>query len=300
MDRRTLQPALLELVRKTSAELPADVSKVILQSLRKEAKDTTGRYAMEVIQANIALAEEKSLPLCQDTGSILFFVHGPEGTRSGRLPCGRGSGRRRGDEGRLPASELGRFADRKELGHEPGSGQSDNSLRAVEGRVGRRTPDPQGRRLRERRSPVLPSEHRAWRRPRSCRRREVHPRRGQSGAGKGVRPRCPRRRDRRRSRLGLRLFQGAAPSHARRQEPQQGPRAAGEERHGEGQLPRDRADGIRRNDDPARLQGRRAEPSPRLLLRQYLVHVLGVSAPGGRPRLQGPDPRVALLRRMMR
>lgn len=79
MDRRALQPALLELVRKTSAELPADVSKVILQSLRKEAKDTTGRYAMEVIQANIALAKKKSLPLCQDTGSILFFVHGPKG-----------------------------------------------------------------------------------------------------------------------------------------------------------------------------------------------------------------------------
>jgi fumarate hydratase class I len=70
---------LLELVRKTSAELPADVSKVILQSLRKETKDTTGRYAMEVIQANIALAKKKSLPLCQDTGSILFFVHGPKG-----------------------------------------------------------------------------------------------------------------------------------------------------------------------------------------------------------------------------
>jgi fumarate hydratase class I len=79
MDRRALQPALLELVRKTSAELPADVSKVILQSLRKETKDTTGRYAMEVIQANIALAKKKSLPLCQDTGSILFFVHGPKG-----------------------------------------------------------------------------------------------------------------------------------------------------------------------------------------------------------------------------
>jgi len=79
MDRRALQPSLLELVRKTSAELPADVAKAILRSLRKEAKNTTGRYAMEVIQANIALAKKKGLPLCQDTGSILFFVEGPKG-----------------------------------------------------------------------------------------------------------------------------------------------------------------------------------------------------------------------------
>lgn len=79
MDRRVLQPSLLELIRRTSAELPDDVAKAILQSLRKETKNTTGRYAMEVIQANIALAKKKSLPLCQDTGSILFFVHAPKG-----------------------------------------------------------------------------------------------------------------------------------------------------------------------------------------------------------------------------
>lgn len=79
MDRRALQPSLLELIRRTSAELPEDVAKAIQRSLRKEMKNTTGRYAMEVIQANIALAKKKSLPLCQDTGSILFFVHGPKG-----------------------------------------------------------------------------------------------------------------------------------------------------------------------------------------------------------------------------
>jgi fumarate hydratase class I len=79
MDRRALQPSLLELIRKTSAELPADVSKAILQSLRKETQNTTGRYAMEVIRANIDLAKKKSLPLCQDTGSILFFINGPKG-----------------------------------------------------------------------------------------------------------------------------------------------------------------------------------------------------------------------------
>lgn len=79
MDRRALQSSLLELVRRTSAELPDDVAQAILRYLRKEAKNTTARYAMEVIQQNIELAKKKSQPLCQDTGSILFFVHGPKG-----------------------------------------------------------------------------------------------------------------------------------------------------------------------------------------------------------------------------
>jgi fumarate hydratase class I len=79
MDRRTLQPSLLELIRRTSAELPDDVVKVIKRSTREETPGTTGRYAMDVIRDNIALAEEKSLPICQDTGSILFYVLAPRG-----------------------------------------------------------------------------------------------------------------------------------------------------------------------------------------------------------------------------
>jgi len=85
MDRRTLQPSLLELIRRTSAELPDDIAKVIRRSLRTEVPNSTARYAMEVIQRNIALAKKKGLPICQDTGSILFFVRGPLGLRQSRF-----------------------------------------------------------------------------------------------------------------------------------------------------------------------------------------------------------------------
>jgi len=78
MERRVLTPSLLELIRRTSAELPDDVASAIRKSLRKEAKNTTGRYAMEIIKQNIEMAKRKSQPLCQDTGSILFFVTGPK------------------------------------------------------------------------------------------------------------------------------------------------------------------------------------------------------------------------------
>ncbi len=100
MDRRTLQPPLLELIRRTSADLPDDVAEVILRSLRKEAKNTTGRYALEVIKRNIEMAHEKSQPICQDTGSILFFVRGPKGLDQAGF-------RKAGDAAVLQATKVG-------------------------------------------------------------------------------------------------------------------------------------------------------------------------------------------------
>ncbi len=76
---KTLFDSILELIRSTSAELPDDVQKVILEALAREEKNTTAEYAMQIIKANIELAKKKSQPLCQDTGTILFFVDHPVG-----------------------------------------------------------------------------------------------------------------------------------------------------------------------------------------------------------------------------
>jgi tartrate/fumarate subfamily iron-sulfur-dependent hydro-lyase alpha chain len=74
-----LQESLLELVRRTSAELPEDVVSAIEASRAHEEDGGAGAYALKVIRDNIDLAKAASAPLCQDTGSILFFVHGPVG-----------------------------------------------------------------------------------------------------------------------------------------------------------------------------------------------------------------------------
>lgn len=71
--------SLVELIRVTSAELPNDIQKVILEALAREEKNTTAEYAMNIIKANIELAKKKSQPICQDTGTILFFVSHPAG-----------------------------------------------------------------------------------------------------------------------------------------------------------------------------------------------------------------------------
>lgn len=74
-----LYKTALELIRRTSTELPDDVQKVILEALEREEKNTTAEYAMNIIKANIDLAKKKSQPICQDTGTILFFVEHPKG-----------------------------------------------------------------------------------------------------------------------------------------------------------------------------------------------------------------------------
>ena len=77
-DQTTLA-SLVELIRVASAELPDDVQKVILEALAREEKNTTAEYAMNIIKANIELAKKKSQPICQDTGTVLFYIEHPIG-----------------------------------------------------------------------------------------------------------------------------------------------------------------------------------------------------------------------------
>jgi fumarate hydratase class I len=74
-----LQDSLVELIRRTSAEIPDDVHQSILKSLENEKKGTIAANAFKIIDQNIALAKTKSQPICQDTGSILFYVDVPVG-----------------------------------------------------------------------------------------------------------------------------------------------------------------------------------------------------------------------------
>src|SRR6187549_3631030 len=74
-----LQESLVELIRRTSAEIPDDVQQSIVESLEKEKKGTIAESALKIIERNIELAKRKSQPICQDTGSIIFYVDCPIG-----------------------------------------------------------------------------------------------------------------------------------------------------------------------------------------------------------------------------
>ena len=69
----TLVDAIVELYRKTATELPEDVSRAIA-SARDNEDSEVSRSIMQTIIDNISLAREKSLPLCQDTGTPIFYV----------------------------------------------------------------------------------------------------------------------------------------------------------------------------------------------------------------------------------
>jgi len=72
-----LLDSLVELIRRTSAEIPDDVQRAIMTSLENEKKGTIAESALKIIERNIELAKRKSQPICQDTGSILFYVDCP-------------------------------------------------------------------------------------------------------------------------------------------------------------------------------------------------------------------------------
>lgn len=72
-----LQDSLVELIRRTSAEIPDDVRKVILAALEREKQGTIAASALKIIEQNIELARRKSQPICQDTGSVIFYVDCP-------------------------------------------------------------------------------------------------------------------------------------------------------------------------------------------------------------------------------
>src|SRR5258706_11438396 len=74
-----LHDSMLELIRRTSAEIPDDVQAAIISALQREKQGTIAESAMKIIERNIDLAKQKSQPICQDTGSIIFYIDCPVG-----------------------------------------------------------------------------------------------------------------------------------------------------------------------------------------------------------------------------
>lgn len=76
---KNLKTSILELVRSTSTHLPNDITREITKYTQLEKEKTPAKYAMDIILENIELAKKIEQPLCQDTGSILFFIKAPKG-----------------------------------------------------------------------------------------------------------------------------------------------------------------------------------------------------------------------------
>lgn len=76
---RDLKDAVLELIRQAAAYIPEDVEEALRRALAQEEPGSLAAQTLRLMLDNVALARTRSVPLCQDTGAALFWVHLPEG-----------------------------------------------------------------------------------------------------------------------------------------------------------------------------------------------------------------------------
>ncbi len=76
---------ILELVRLTATNLPPDVEEKLRASFEQEEPGSAAAGAFDTILKNVEMARANSTPICQDTGTPLFYVHYPEGWSTRKL-----------------------------------------------------------------------------------------------------------------------------------------------------------------------------------------------------------------------
>jgi fumarate hydratase class I len=76
---QNLEHSLLRLVTETATNMPDDVRRALLNAAQTEPRDTQAGLALAVIARNIDMAQENTLPICQDTGMPTFHVRCPVG-----------------------------------------------------------------------------------------------------------------------------------------------------------------------------------------------------------------------------
>lgn len=69
-----IEAKIARLVRKTSSTLPQDALEALKAAARREARGSSARMVLETLVENASLACKNGTPMCQDTGTLTFFV----------------------------------------------------------------------------------------------------------------------------------------------------------------------------------------------------------------------------------
>jgi fumarate hydratase class I len=80
-----LTEKILELIRIASTDLPPDVEASLRLAVEQEQPGSAARGALETILKNVELSRKNSTPICQDTGTPIFYVRYPEGWSTRKL-----------------------------------------------------------------------------------------------------------------------------------------------------------------------------------------------------------------------
>ena len=80
-----LTEPILELIRLAATDLPPDVESALRRAVEQEEPGSAARGSLETILKNVELARANSTPICQDTGTPIFYVRYPEGWSTRKL-----------------------------------------------------------------------------------------------------------------------------------------------------------------------------------------------------------------------
>ena len=76
---------LAELIRRATSDLPSDVEATLRGAADSEKPRSQAALFLAALAENAALARERSVPMCQDTGTLNFFWRVPRGTDTAAL-----------------------------------------------------------------------------------------------------------------------------------------------------------------------------------------------------------------------
>jgi fumarate hydratase class I len=72
-----LVPHFVELIRRASTDLPADIEAALRRAHEQEDGGSAAQNTLGVILENVRLSRAGSTPICQDTGTPIFYVYYP-------------------------------------------------------------------------------------------------------------------------------------------------------------------------------------------------------------------------------
>ena len=78
-DPDTYSPRFVEIIRRASTQLPADVMAALRQARRSETEASLAHRTFDTILKNVDLARENQAPICQDTGTPVVWIRHPVG-----------------------------------------------------------------------------------------------------------------------------------------------------------------------------------------------------------------------------
>ena len=78
MESAKITKQIVDLIKKTSVEMPADIVFALEAASKKEAQKTRAQNIILKILENIKKAKESQKPICQDTGIPIFYVKHPQ------------------------------------------------------------------------------------------------------------------------------------------------------------------------------------------------------------------------------